>query len=99
MMRLTADYTSDFLLKRQRLPRAIVFQRQLNRPRRSLGRDRHFNPKFLTRLERGRVRRVLGNIEIHRLDDMQGIAGKTLQEIDGLEIKTLSAPSANEDSQ
>jgi hypothetical protein len=31
--------------------------------------------------------------------DMQGIAGKTLQEIDGLEIKTLSAPSANEDSQ
>jgi hypothetical protein len=24
--------------------------------------------------------------------DMQGIAGKTLQEIDGLEIKTLEAP-------
>lgn len=30
--------------------------------------------------------------------DMQGIAGKTLQEIDGLEIKTLSAPPANKDS-
>lgn len=31
--------------------------------------------------------------------DMQGIAGKTLQEIDGLEIKTLEAPPANKDSQ
>jgi len=30
--------------------------------------------------------------------DMQGIAGKTLQEIDGLEIKNLSAPPANKDS-
>ena len=30
--------------------------------------------------------------------DMQGIAGKTLQEIEGLEIKTLSVPPANKDS-
>jgi hypothetical protein len=29
--------------------------------------------------------------------DLQGIAGRTLQEIEGLELRTLSAPMAEED--
>ena len=65
-----------WLLKSQRLPRAIVFQCQLKRPGRTLRRNGHFHPQLLTGLEPGRVRGVLGNVKIHRLVEAHRIAGR-----------------------
>ena len=59
----------------QRLPNTILLECQLNRPGRAFVRNGHFNPQLLAALERRRVSRVLGDVEIHRLFEAQCIAG------------------------
>src|ERR1700738_2971335 len=71
-------------LKRQRRPASLLLQRQLKRPRRSLGRNRHLDPQLIALLQRQRADGVLADVEVHRLLHPHLVAGRTGQCADNL---------------
>ena len=79
------------LLKRERLPRAILFERQLDWTRRPFGRDGDFYPQFIAALEGERALRVLGDVEVDRLIEAQVFAGNLAPGGDPLADRILVA--------
>lgn len=92
------ENSSRFLFERQRLPRAIIFQRQLQRPRRSFGWNSNFDPELLALFKPRGVIRVFRDVEIDRLGQAHLVARCARRSSDSLRARgTVRIGNVNRD--